>query len=91
MSRSKKKTPICGWTGGVDSEKEDKKIWHRQFRHKIKNILRGSHNDVDSLEEVVMPVRNEVSNIASMSKDGKHYFGNWLKKNLDMFGKFMRK
>ena len=89
MSRSRKKTPIGGWAG--DSEKEDKKIWHRQFRHKSKNILRGIHNDMDSLEEVVLPVRNEVSNLWSMSKDGKHYFGNWLKKNVEMFRKLMGK
>lgn len=49
------------------------------------------HNDADSIEEVIMPVEHEVSNTWSMSKDGKSYLGNWLKKNVDMIRKIMGK
>jgi hypothetical protein len=90
MSRSYKKVPVAGHTG-ADSEKYDKKIWHRRFRHKTKSILRSMHNDADSIDEVIMPVEHEVSNTWSMSKDGKSYLGNWLKKNVDMIRKIIGK
>lgn len=82
MSRSYKKTPIAGQTT-AESEKSDKKIWHRRFRHKTKDILRSMHNDADMMNDTVMPVEDEFSNIWSMSKDGKVYLGEWLKKNVD--------
>lgn len=90
MSRSYKKTPIIGHTN-ADSEKLDKKIWHRRFRHKTKDILRSMHNDVDSMDDVVMPVEDDVSNTWSMSKDGKHYLGEWLKKNVNRIRNIMGK
>lgn len=90
MSRSYKRVPVAGHTN-ADSEKTDKKIWHRRFRHKTKSILRSLHNDVDSMNDVVMPVENDVSSLWSMSKDGKAYLGDWLKKNVDMFRKIMGK
>lgn len=59
MSRSRKKTPICGHTL-KESEKEDKKLWHRAWRRKQKQT--------DELID-----KREVSNVWSMSKDGKQY------------------
>ena len=92
MSRSYKKVPVAGHTG-ADSEKTDKKIWHRRFRHKTKDIIRSMymHNDVESIDDVVMPVEDDVSNTWSMSKDGKHYLGGWLKKNMDRIREIMGK
>lgn len=90
MSRSYKKVPITGHTG-AESEKSDKKIWHRRFRHKTKDILRSMHNDVDKMEDTIMPVEDDVSSTWSMSKDGKSYLGNWLKKNVDRIRYIMGK
>lgn len=90
MSRSYKKTPIIGHTHS-ESEKADKKIWHRRFRHKTKDIIRSMHNDVDSMNDVIMPVEDDVSSLWSMSKDGKSYLGNWLKKNIHRIREIMGK
>ena len=90
MSRSYKKTPIIGHTN-AQSEKSDKKIWHRRFRHKTKDILRSLHNDPDMIDNTVMPVEDDVSSLWSMSKDGKSYLGNWLKKNVDRIRQIMGK
>ena len=90
MSRSYKKTPIIGHTKS-ESEKSDKKFWHRRFRHKTKDILRSMHNDIDSIDETVMPVEDDVSSLWSMSKDGKSYLGNWLKRNVDRIREIMGK
>lgn len=90
MSRSYKKTPIIGHTT-AESEKYDKKIWHRRFRHKTKDILRSMRNDPDMIDDTVMPVEGDVSNTWAMSKDGKSYLGNWLKKNMDRIREIMGK
>ena len=90
MSRSYKKVPVAGHTG-ADSEKYDKKIWHRRFRHKTRDILRSLHNDPDMIDDTIMPVEEDVSSTWSMSKDGKHYLGNWLKKNMDRVREIMGK
>lgn len=90
MSRSYKKTPIIGNTKS-ESEKSDKKAWHRKFRHKAKNIIQSLHNDDGIIGDVVMPIENEVGNTWAMSKDGKQYLGNWLKKNLDRIREVMGK
>ena len=90
MSRSYKKTPIIGHTT-AQSEKKDKKIWHRRFRHKTKDILRSLHNDPDKIDDTIMPVEDDVSSLWSMSKDGKSYLGNWLKKNVDRIRQIMGK
>lgn len=90
MSRSYKKTPIIGHTA-AESEKYDKKIWHRRFRHKTKDILRSMRNDPDMIDDTVMPVESDVSNTWAMSKDGKTYLGNWLKKNMDRIREIMGK
>ena len=90
MSRSYKKTPVIGHTA-AESEKYDKKLWHRRFRHKTKDILRSLHNDPDMIDDTIMPVEEDVSSTWSMSKDGKSYLGNWLKKNVDRIREIMGK
>ena len=90
MSRSYKKTSIIGHTKS-ESEKYDKKIWHRRFRHKTKDILRSLHNDPDMIDDTIMPVEEDVSSTWSMSKDGKSYLGNWLKRNVDRIRQIMGK
>lgn len=91
MSRSNKKIPIVGHAG--DSEKQDKKRWHRSFRKKSKDAINKSHYDLDTLHDTIFPTRKDVSNPWSMSKDGKHY---WNPKNvpgylIELFKKAMRK
>lgn len=91
MSRSYKKNPIFGNTG--NSEKADKKIWHQSFRKKTKDIIKKSHYDIDELYDTVFPNEEDISNMATMSKDGKHY---WNPKKvssdiLTYFKKMMRK
>ncbi len=72
MSRSYKKTPVIGHTG-ASSEKSDKKHAHKVYRKHVKNNIASSHGDVDALEDLVMPIEEELSNTWTMSKDGKHY------------------
>lgn len=90
MSRSYKKVPIAGHTG-AESEKRDKKIWHRRFRHKTKDIIRSMQNDPDMIDDTVMPIEDDVSHKWAMSKDGKQYLGLWLKKNIDRIREIMGK
>lgn len=66
MSRSRRKTPICGHTTAV-SEKQDKRIANRSFRRTVRQQL-GSR-DADA---VITDVR-EVSNVYSFDKDGKQF------------------
>lgn len=80
MSRSKKKTPIFGNAGG--SEKQDKRIANRKLRRKVNELNKKPDEDVQ------FPKIKEVSNPWGMSKDGKHYSGEYSKKNN---GKAMRK
>ena len=65
MSRSYKKTPICGITTS-ESEKKDKQIANRRFR-------RNSHQLVKIGKEPPFRTR-EVSNAYDFDKDGKQYF-----------------
>ena len=68
MSRSYRHTPICG-VCVCDSEKWDKKFWHRWMRAAIRTCL---HN-VDA-DEVMLPHEHEVSDVWSFGKDGKQMF-----------------
>jgi hypothetical protein len=68
MSRSRKRTPISGHA--KDSEKDDKKLWHRKMRRKTKHALAGDKEP---------PSVNEVSNPWNMGKDGKSYHPDWEK------------
>jgi hypothetical protein len=81
MSRSYKKTPISGWCGG--SEKEDKQIANRKFRKR-------EHQAIQSHQLERLPHdANDVSNVWSMAKDGKH----WISPDWEYFksGKWKRK
>jgi hypothetical protein len=82
MSRSRRKTPICGIAG--TSEKKDKKILHGKLRTRAREML--SRDPEDYIE----PQYNEVHNVWSMAKDGKMY---WPKKyeNWWYYKKMMRK
>ena len=51
------------------SEKKDKKRWHKIFRKKEKQKINSSN-----LEEHVTTYHKEVSNPWTMGKDGKHYY-----------------
>ena len=70
MSRSHRKTPIFGITS-ARSEAEDKRLWHKRWRARLRDQLAGLAPDSDPL-----PIhRRAVSNPWSMAKDGKHWFG----------------
>jgi len=98
MSRSLKKTKIFSRSGGHRglSEKRDKRINNRIFRHKetvksdeivselFKTGIFWFEQDYDIIETTYKIDMNEVRSIWSMSKDGKEY---WL----DAPKKYMRK
>lgn len=67
MSRSKRKTPMCGHTT-CDSEKADKVSAHRRIRRSVSVALRVG------LETEVLPHEKELSNPWLMGKDGKQRF-----------------
>ena len=65
MSRSYKKTPICGITTS-ESEKQDKQIANRRFRRNSRQLVRIGKEP---------PLRTrEVSNVYTFDKDGRQYF-----------------
>ncbi|PQV63870.1 hypothetical protein B1R32_10877 [Abditibacterium utsteinense] len=66
MSRSRRKTPVCG-NCVCRSERSEKISWHRKMRREIASRLRQS-------EEVLMPLDKEVSDIWDFGKDGKRRF-----------------
>jgi hypothetical protein len=94
MSRSYRKNPIIGNTDS--SEKYDKVHAHRKSRKHIKDHIAATHGDLDSLEEILMPIEDEISDNWTMAKDGKTYYDidntendpDWLK---DFKKKLMRK
>ncbi|HEY5866932.1 MAG TPA: hypothetical protein VI542_15510 [Candidatus Tectomicrobia bacterium] len=64
MSRSYRHTSICGLTTAA-SEKDDKRRWHRRYRH---------HNG-QSLRQGMEPIPVQaVSDPWLMAKDGKQWF-----------------
>lgn len=67
MARSFQKTKIFGITTAT-SEKEDKRLANRSLRRAVKQVIK------DEFE--VLPELREVSNVWSMAKDGKMYWGN---------------
>ena len=77
MSRSKRKTPICGWTT-CRSDKPWKTAANRILRSLTKRKLKGGNEDG-------LPVLNEVSSVWNFGKDGKQRF------DPDDFPKGMRK
>jgi len=94
MSRSYRKNSIVGNTGS--SEKYDKVHAHRKSRKQIKDYIAATHGDLESLEEILMPTEDEISDSWTSSKDGKTYYDvnntendpDWLK---DFKKKLMRK
>jgi hypothetical protein len=67
MSRSRKRTPICGMTNAA-SEKYDKRLYNRRYR-RVCNTL------IDKIDEnSYMPLLREYSNVWAMNKDGKQWF-----------------
>ena len=75
MARSYRKMPIFGITK-VESEKENKKAWHKLFRSKAKNLLKEKTicNDIDELDTVVDVHMYDVSNSHTMNKEAKLYY-----------------
>ncbi len=69
MSRSRRKTPIFGYTT-ARSESDDKRRWHKRWRSRERDQLASFGPDGDPL-----PVhRQAVSSTWEMAKDGKHWF-----------------
>ena len=65
MSRSFKRTPIAGIaTGASDS----------QGKRQANSSLRSRTRDALGMEQDVMPLLREVSNVYSFPKDGKRWF-----------------
>jgi hypothetical protein len=67
MSKSKKRTPICGVTR-ARSEKQDKRLYNRRYRRACKQVLH-IHRACE-----LLPQLREYSNPWAMSKDGKRWF-----------------
>ena len=74
MSRSRRKTPIFGFTS-CDSEKQDKKIWHGRMRAHERDALAKADFDAHLTTR-----KEQVSDAWNMDKDGKHY---WPTKDQD--------
>jgi hypothetical protein len=72
MSHSYRKTMVHGHTTS-GSEKEDKRIYNRALRSRVRQDLRTC----DDFEALVLPEVCDVSNPWSMAKDGKTY-STWL-------------
>lgn len=75
MSRSYRKTPKSGIADV--SEKRDKQIWHRRLRRAVKvGVEQGRE---------LLPLARDVSDVWTMGKDGKIYWGKrtlkkWMRK-----------
>lgn len=88
MSRSYKKTPIIGNCSKGCSEKKDKNILHGRIRARARRLLQTDP------ENYLDPLPEEAYNVWSMTKDGKHYFGDWKSspyRTEDDVKKYMRK
>ena len=77
MSRSRRKTPICGITV-AESEKRDKQIANRRYR-RAATVAVSSGDDP--------PLYNSIINPWAFSKDGKQY----IPKNSNCYDEIMRK
>jgi len=66
MSRSKRKTPVCGVTT-AKSEKADKIASHRKLRRITKQKIQPTL-------ETPLPLERQLTNPWSMAKDGKTRF-----------------
>lgn len=79
MSRSYRKTPICGYTC-AESEKQDKRVANRKFRRESRVAIRKGKEPPISLKQI--------SNVWDFAKDGKQYL---RKATLAKFPDLMRK
>lgn len=76
MSRSKRKTPIGGWTTAL-SEKDFKRDSNSVFRAEQRKIVHRLKKDPEGIEEIHLPRRlRDVVEPYTGPKDGKCYFGN---------------
>ena len=66
MSRSRRKTPVCGITTS-DTEKQDKRLANRRLRRKVRVALAAQPDGV-------LPAVREVSSVWAFDKDGKQRF-----------------
>jgi len=73
MSRSFRRTKIFGWTTSK-SEKVEKIIIHKKFRRVCKTFIRSCR-----MSSLLYRFR-EISDVWSMSKDGKYYWRDAPKK-----------
>lgn len=83
MSRSFKKTPICGYA--CASDKKGKQQANRKFRRIEKSLLKS-----EKFENLPMKVK-EIFDTWDMPKDGKGYFFKLKFKDLNWYNKLMRK
>lgn len=89
MSRSRRRSPIAAWTSS-ESEKDDKKRWHSNLRAKEKQRLKAL--TVATMGAFIPLVENDISNPYHFDKDGKMFFGDYLKRDDDpWYKKRMRK
>jgi len=71
MSRSRRKTPVIGFTT-CRSERQDKKIWHQRWRARERTALTSTnYTDFDAYLPLL---EKQVSNAWDMGKDGKQYW-----------------
>ena len=73
MSRSLKKTAKIGFSSS-DSEKKDKRMANRSFRHKAKQQIKTGKDPVSDM--------NEIMTTWAMAKDGKRYVKNAVPKQM---------
>ena len=69
MSRSRRKTPMFGYTTAT-SEAEDKRIWHKRWRAQ----LRGQLSRDATTDDFLPILQRAVSRPWNMDKDGKSWF-----------------
>lgn len=72
MSRSKKKTPICGIATAA-SEKFDKRCANRAYRRAIHTLCDDISRVEDHDADTEFPTVREMSDVWGFAKDGKVY------------------
>jgi hypothetical protein len=91
VSRSRRKSPVCGFTT-ASSEKKFKKECNSAFRAKERRIVQKIKEELESDLDIRLPKRlRDVVEPWAGDKDGKHYFGYLKKKNPKEYNKLMRK
>lgn len=89
MSRSRRRSPIAAITSS-ESEKDDKRAWHSNLRSKEKQRLKSL--TIATMDAFIPLLENNVSDPYWFDKDGKHWFGDYLKRDdKPQYKKRMRK